>query len=522
MNSNFALWHFAIVPAAAAIGDTPLRRSSTCEPIAGRSYARSMNESHTAAYEQLVSHARQTAILSTVESALDWDERTYLPPAAGPYRAEQITLLAGMIHARRTDPQVGQWLDALIDSPLAADRHCDTGTTIREFKRRYDKLVKLPQALVEELARTATLGQQAWVIARADNDFASFRPLLEKTVRLKREQADALGYPECRYDALLDDYEPGALTSQIVAVLSALRQRLAPLVAAIAESGRQQKIDLLTRQYPIDAQRRFGEAAAARIGFDFRRGRLDVTAHPFCTQLGPHDCRLTTRYDERHFPGAFFGILHEAGHGLYDQGLRAELFGLPPGDSISLGIHESQSRMWENLVGRSRAFWDYFFPQAQQAFPEALGGASLGDFYFAINDVRPSLIRVEADEATYNLHIIIRFELEQALLNDDLPRGRSAGGVERKISPIARYHAADRPRGSVARCSLECGADRLFSDVFARQPVCGAIFRTCRSGFGRTGATVCAGRIRAAVGLAAHKHSPGRPLLHRRRSWSNA
>ena len=145
-----------------------------------------------------------------------------------------------------------------------------------------------------------------------------------------------------------------------------------------------------------------------------------MTTHPFCTGLGPHDCRITTRYDERHFPGAFFGILHEAGHGIYDQGLPPEQFGLPPGDAVSLGIHESQSRMWENLVGRSRAFWEYFYPQAQAAFPESLGDVSLDDFYFAINDVRPSLIRVEADEATYNLHILIRFELEQALLDDEL------------------------------------------------------------------------------------------------------
>ncbi len=324
-----------------------------------------------------------------------------------------------MIHSRRTDPRFGEWLDQLLQSPLAADRHSDTGATIHELKRQYDKLVKLPQALVEELARTSVLGQQTWVQARADDNFAAFCPILEHTIRLKREQSDALGFPECRYDALLDDYEPGALTSQITGVLSALRQRLAPLVAAIADSGRQSKFEILTRTYPIDAQRRFGEAAARRIGFDFHRGRLDVTTHPFCTHLGPNDCRLTTRYDEYHFPCAFFGILHEAGHGMYEQGLRPDAFGLPPGDSISLGIHESQSRMWENLVGRSRAFWDYFYPQAREAFPEGLGNVSLDDFYFAINDVRPSLIRVEADEATYNLHIIIRFELEQALLNDD-------------------------------------------------------------------------------------------------------
>ena len=379
-----------------------------------------MNAAATETFDRLARHSREVAMLSSVESLLSWDERTMMPDAAGEYRAEQMTLLAGMIHERRTEPRLGEWLAELSESPLAADRHSDHGATIRELKRQYDKRVRLPQALVEELTRTSVLGQQAWVTARANNDYASFRPLLEKTYRLKREQADALGFPERRYDALLDDFEPGALTSQVAAVLAALRERLVPLVAAIAASKRRPEIDILTRQYPRDEQERFGKEAAGRIGFEFGRGRLDVTAHPFCSGVGPHDCRITTRYDERHFPGAFFGILHEAGHGIYDQGLRADWFGLPPGDAISLGIHESQSRMWENLVGRSRPFWDHFFPQAQAVFPAALGNVKLDDFYFAINDVRPSLIRVEADEATYNLHILIRFELEQALLDDDL------------------------------------------------------------------------------------------------------
>jgi carboxypeptidase Taq len=380
-----------------------------------------MVESANAIYDQLVRHSREAAILTTVESLLSWDERTMMPDAAGEYRAEQMTLLAGMVHERRTDRRVGDWLTELLDSPLAADPHSPAGATIRELKRQYDKRVKLPQALVEELTRTSVLGQQAWVSARANNDFKSFQPLLDKTFRLKREQAQALGYADRPYDALLDDFEPGALTSEVAKVLAALRERLVPLAADIAASRRQANIDLLTRRYPREAQEQFGQAAAAQIGFEFARGRLDVTHHPFCTGLGPHDCRITTRYDERHFPGAFFGILHEAGHGIYDQGLPAEHFGLPPGDAVSLGIHESQSRMWENLVGRSRAFWEFFYPQAQAAFPAALAGVPLDDFYFAVNDVRPSLIRVEADEATYNLHILIRFELEQALLDDQLP-----------------------------------------------------------------------------------------------------
>jgi carboxypeptidase Taq len=189
------------------------------------------------------------------------------------------------------------------------------------------------------------------------------------------------------------------------------------------ESGQKSPVEILEREYPVPAQEAFSKAAAAAIGFEFNRGRLDVTTHPFCSGMGPHDCRLTTRYDERFFNSAFFGTLHEAGHGIYDQGLRPDQFGLPPGTYLSLGIHESQSRMWENLVGRSRAFWQHFFPQLQAAFPGAAGSVKLDEFFWAINHVAPSLIRVEADEATYNLHIIVRFELEQALLSQDLAAG---------------------------------------------------------------------------------------------------
>jgi carboxypeptidase Taq len=369
-------------------------------------------------YSKLAEHTRETALLNSIEALLGWDERTMMPAAGGEYRAEQMAYLAGMMHRRRTEPQVGQWLTELSAAKL--DPHSDRGATVRELKRQYDRRVKLPQKLVEELARISVLGQQAWVTAKANNDFASFKPLLEKTFKLKREQAQAIGYPECAYDALLDDFEPGALTSRVTTVLSALREQLVPLVAEIKASGRQQNIEILNRRYPINAQERFAKEVAARIGFDFHRGRLDVTAHPFCSSHGPHDCRITTRYDERHFPCAFFGVLHEAGHGIYDQGLRVDCYGLPPGEAISLGIHESQSRLWENLVGRSRAFWQHFYPAAQAAFPEVLSGVLLDDFYAAINDVRPSLIRVEADEATYNLHVLVRFELEQALVNDDL------------------------------------------------------------------------------------------------------
>lgn len=344
-----------------------------------------------------------------------------MPLAEGDYRAEQMTLLSGLMHDRVTDPEYGKWLEELAAGDLMQDSHSDAATNIRELKRSRDKRVKLPKTLVEALTRASVRGQQAWEKARRENDFALFQPALATLLDLKRQEAEALGYEETPYDALLDDYEPGERTANVQRVLLGLREQLVPLVEAIAASRRRPKLELLARGYPVAAQESFGKAAAERIGFDFSRGRLDVTAHPFCSGMGPHDCRMTTRYDGHFFPTAFFGTLHEAGHGIYEQGQPPEHFGLPSGEAISLGIHESQSRMWENQVGRGEAFWRYFFPLAEEAFPDALVDVTREEFHFAINDVRPSLIRVEADEATYNLHILVRFELEQLLLADELP-----------------------------------------------------------------------------------------------------
>ena len=371
-------------------------------------------------YDQLCQYARKTALLGSAESLLGWDERCLMPDAAGRYRAEQMTLLSGLIHDRQTDPKWGAWLAELAGGPLAKDPASETGATIRQLKRQFEKKVKLPKSLVEELTRTAVLGQQAWQHARRDNDFAGFAPLLEKTVRLKREQAAALGYVETPYDALLDDFEPAGLTSNVARVLAGLRGELVPLVQEILAGGRSPDVTVLARRFGVAAQEAFGREVAARIGFDFRRGRLDVTAHPFCSSMGPDDCRIATRYDEHFFNSAFFGTLHEAGHGIYEQGLPSASFGLPPGEAVSMGIHESQSRLWENFVGRGLPFWRHFYPALQQAFPESLGDVTLDRFYFAVNLVRASLIRVEADEATYNLHILIRFELEQDLIADRL------------------------------------------------------------------------------------------------------
>jgi carboxypeptidase Taq len=317
-------------------------------------------------------------------------------------------------------PELGQLLANVEGSPLTRDHDSVAAVNVREIRRSYDRAVKLPKELVEELARTTTRAQQVWQEARQADDFAAFRPWLEKIVRLKQQEAEALGYAEVPYDTLLDEYEPGATTAEVTRTFAALRQELVPLVGAITASGRRPQRDLLEREFPVERQQVFGQAAAAAIGFDFTAGRLDVTTHPFCSGTGPGDCRITTRYNPHCLSESLFGILHEAGHGLYEQGLDPEHYGTPIGTAASLGIHESQSRLWENQVGRSRPFWEHFFPRARQVFLDALSDVSLDQFVFAVNNVRPSFIRIEADEATYNMHIILRFELEQALLTGDL------------------------------------------------------------------------------------------------------
>ncbi len=384
-------------------------------------------------YSDLVADLRALGLLKSCQHLLGWDEQTYMPPQGAELRADQLALLAGLAHQKATHPRIGELLAQLADAAPLGGPESTPAALVRETQREYDRATKLPQLLVEELSRTATLSQQAWIAARKAKSFPQFLPWLEKIIHLKQQEADAVGYTEHRYDALVDEYEPGSTTAQLTATLTPLRKELVPLVAAIAESRVKPDGSILTRRYPIDSQREFGRRAAQAIGFSFESGRLDEAAHPFCQGLGPGDCRLTTRYDEQHFPGAFFGTLHEAGHGMYEQGLPAEHFGTPLGATISLGIHESQSRMWENLVGRSRSFWQHFYPAAQQSFPEALGGVSLDEFYKAVNEVRPSWIRVEADEVTYNLHILLRFEMEQGLIAGDIKPADVPGAWNEKF-----------------------------------------------------------------------------------------
>ncbi|MDQ2799140.1 MAG: carboxypeptidase M32, partial [Armatimonadota bacterium] len=292
---------------------------------------------------------------------------------------------------------------------------------LRQARRDFDLATKVPTSLVAEMARVTTLAHEQWAQARAESDWGRFAPWLTQILDLTRQTADHLGHGGERYDALLDQYEPGMTTAEVRAMFEAIKPDLVALVQSVAAKGPQAVDDsVLHRDFDEETQRRFGEKVVTALGYDFRRGRQDRAVHPFCTSFGRDDVRITTRFDKNFLPMALFGSIHETGHALYEQGVAERYAGNILADGASLGFHESQSRLWENLVGRSRPFWQRFYPDLQAAFPNALGDVDAETFYRAINKVAPSLIRVEADEVTYNLHILLRFEMEQALLSGEI------------------------------------------------------------------------------------------------------
>jgi carboxypeptidase Taq len=370
------------------------------------------------AYSRLCQREKDRATLASAGSLLGWDERTYLPPKGQGFRAEQLALIARLTHEQLIAPLTGE----LLAQAEAENYPTDSVETanLRGIRRVYNRASKVPTSLVEALARVTSAGQNAWEQAKKNDDYPSFKPHLKTILDLKRQEAQAVGYEDHPYDALLDEFEPGACTRELTQHFATLLEELQRLLKYVSGSGLRPPPRILEKSYPIEQQRQLCKLIASQIGFDLEAGRLDVTVHPFCSGIGPGDVRLTTRYNERAFNEAFFGTLHEVGHGIYEQNLDPAYFGMPAGTACSLGIHESQSRLWENQVGRSHAFWEYAGKLIRQHFPDTLQDVANFQFYPAVNDVRPSFIRIEADEVTYNLHIILRFELEQALMTGDL------------------------------------------------------------------------------------------------------
>lgn len=372
-----------------------------------------------ATLQPLLAHLAEIAQYQSAAAVLAWDQETYMPRGGGTARADAMAALQGLIHARFTAPEtealLSRWIDLTTGALRDPDAEEPVRALLREVRRDYLRAKRLPTAFVTRLEKSCSLAQQAWQDARESSTYTVFLPHLTTILALKREEAEFLGYSDAAYDALIDPFEPGMTVARLTPLFADLKARLIPLLDRIR--GSSVKPSPLPAG-PYDAQRQlsFGAVLLSAMGYDFERGRLDQSAHPFTTGFHPTDVRLTTRVATDNVASSLFSCLHEGGHGLYDQGLDPAHFGTPLGEAVSLGLHESQSRLWENHVGRSIEFWRHFYPLFQQTFPGALVNVALDDFHAAINTVSPSPIRVEADEVTYNLHIILRYELEQALI----------------------------------------------------------------------------------------------------------
>lgn len=375
-----------------------------------------MNEKKLNQLKELIYEINDIKMAAAV---LSWDQETYMPKGGIQDRAEQLSTLNKISHEKFTSPEVGDLIKELKSEIKSLDAESNDVRLIRVLNRTYNKAVKVPASLVAETSKACSIGQQTWAEARSKSDFNLFKPCLERIVELKKEYAKIFSPYASVYDPLLDDFEPGLKTADVKNIFNELRPQQVKLIQQINEK---KEIDnaFLFREYDIEKQLTLGKDAITKFGYDWNRGRQDKSAHPFSINFGIGDVRITTRLDKNYLPMALFGSIHEAGHAMYEQGIPQELRRTPLGHGASLAIHESQSRLWENIIGRSKAFWTYFYPELQKTFPKNLSDISLNNFYKGINKVKPSLIRVEADEATYNLHVMLRLEIEIGLMEDTI------------------------------------------------------------------------------------------------------
>jgi carboxypeptidase Taq len=369
--------------------------------------------------------SRTISDLGAASSLLNWDQETYMPSGAAELRAEQIATLDALVHQMTVATDYQELLSSL-ENASAGELADWESAAVKESLRAQRLAIKLPEEYVRDFSRTASLAQHAWKKARAESDFSLFVEPLRHLVELKRREAEYYGYNENPYDALIDLYEPGMTVAELRPAFEKLRDGTTRLLARIRESGSTVDDSLLFTDFEPNKQVELSRSIVEAIGFNMKEGRVDISAHPFCTSFGISDVRLTTRVFADDLRSCLFGLIHEAGHGMYEQGIDRHLARTSLAAGTSMGIHESQSLFWENMVGRSEAFWVWAFPRLQAAFPERLQGVDRHEFFRMINAMKPSFIRVEADELTYNLHIILRFEIEEALINgtmevDEIP-----------------------------------------------------------------------------------------------------
>ena len=398
-------------------------------------------------FDTLLTRVHELDDLGKASAVLYWDREVNMPHAGLAERIAQMTTLSSITHRMSTSDEMGEWIERAAAEIDGADYDSDEAALIRLLRRNYADERKLPADYVARAAEVSGRTREAWVKARAENDFAHFRPWLEQVVALCQELAGYYGYEDEPYDALLDKYELNMKTAEVRAIFDALKADLVPLREAIDRSGAQLDDSILHQPYDVARQQEFARIVATALGYDFNRGHLGTVVHPFATSFSRNDARITTRWYPDFLSPSLFGTLHECGHAIYEQGTAPELARTPLARGTSMGIHESQSRMMENLVGRSRPFWQAHFSTLQGFFPEALGNSTAEDFYRAINKTQPSYIRVEADELTYNFHIILRFELEQAMLNGDLAAADLPTAWNDKMQALLGITPPDDRRG---------------------------------------------------------------------------
>lgn len=351
--------------------------------------------------------------LSSAIGALQWDSRVNMPKKGAEYRGEVLGYLSNHLYKLQTSEALKSYIDYFSGN----ERDDVVKGIVEKQKREYSRTVKIPEDRYREYVIAASIAESAWEEAKAKSDYSLFKPHLKKLIEFKREFIEYWGYSGSRYDVLLDYFEPGIKTAKLDDVFGELKDAILSLLGKIKSSSVKTDTSFFNRQFPAADQKSFSEYILKRMGFDFQAGRLDTSVHPFTAELGNRDVRITANYNEREFRTALFACIHEGGHAIYEQGIPDELKGTTLATGVSMGVHESQSRFYENIIGRSRPFWEFFFPEAKKRFPQ-LGDVSLDDFYRGVNDVKPSLIRIEADELTYSLHIIIRYEIEKAIFED--------------------------------------------------------------------------------------------------------
>jgi len=465
--------------------------------------------SHTAttaptAYTELVKELKRLDTLESCMSLLGWDEQVNLPPGSAEHRARQMAELSDLLHREATHARIGRWLDELGSADLSDEQ----AVVVAEARKDYERRTRLPAEFVARKAAAESHGYHAWVAARAKDDFSTFLPHLQQNLELAREEAALLDAPDA-YNYWIDRFDPGMNRETIEALFKPLRAQLVPLVRQISESGIKADHGIF-KGFPVDQQNAFLREVVTAFGFDFNRGRLDIAVHPFC---GGHnfDVRMTTRFDVDNPLDSLSSAMHETGHALYEQGLPAEHIGTALGTAVGMAVHESQSRMWENQVGRSRAFWAYWEPRFRAAFPQQLAAVSSDQLYLAINRVEVSPIRVDADEVTYNLHIMLRFELEKRLFDGSLSLSDLPEAWNQLSGEILGYTPKNNREGCLQDVHWSGGAFGYFPSYCLGNILAAQLWYHLREQLPDLDAQIAAGNCRPLLDwLRRHVHALGR------------